>query len=142
MVTNDRIYDIPNIGCLLGVAYQAEEARLSKSLNESGLGISAAEYVIIRLLLANGEMQQCEISRILNKDKASVSRSIKSLEKKGVVNINQVSYKCCRVSLTEIGEALKPQIFEIAETLHQKLAERITSQQMENLREILNLITK
>lgn len=140
MTTKDTIYDIPNIGCLLGVAYQAEEARLSKALNEARLGITAAEYVIIRLLLANGEMQQCEIARILNKDRASISRSIKYLEKKGIVSVNQISYKCCRVALSEAGNALKPNILGIAETLNKNLASRLSAQQMKNLREILTQI--
>lgn len=142
MTTNETLYDIPNLGCLLGIAYQAEEARLSKKLNEAGLNITAAEYVIIRLLLANGEMQQCEISRILKKDKASISRSIKSLEKKGFIKTNPISYKCSLVSLSESGMKITPQILELAEALQQRLKDRITPQQISVLREILKQIIK
>lgn len=142
MTTKETIYDIPNIGCLLGVAYQSEEARLSKELNNAGLGITAAEYLIIRILLAHGELQQCEISRILNKDRASISRSIKSLVEKGLIDARQISYKCCIVALSESGRALTPRILEIAGTLQQRLADRLTPEQMNNLREILLLIIK
>lgn len=142
MTTKDVIYDIPNLGCMLGMAYQAELCRLSKELAGSGLGITAAEYMIVRLLLAHGEMQQCEVSHILNKDRASISRSIKQLENKGLVVIKQLSYKCCLVSLSESGRALEPQILEIAEQLQQKLSERITPQQLNVLRETLKQIIK
>lgn len=141
-MTTDIVYDIPNLGCMLGMAYQAELSRLGKALSDAGLGITQAEYIIIRLLLAHGEMQQCEISRILNKDRASISRSIGCLEKKGLVIVNQISYKCCIVSLSESGRALKPRILEIAGNLQKSLAERISPKQIENLREILKQIIK
>lgn len=142
MTTKDIIYDIPNLGCLLGMAYQAELSRLGRILNRSGLGITAAEYLIIRLLLAKGALQQCEISRLLNKDRASISRSIKFLERKGYVKINQLSYKCSIVSLTGQGKDIEPRILEIAERQQQRLSDRITPQQMNNLQEILKQIIK
>lgn len=142
METDDMIYEIPNLGCLLGMAYQSELSRLGNALNDAGLDITAAEYIIMRLLYARGEMQQCEISRILNKDRASISRSIKFLEKKGIVRINQLSYKCSIVSLTESGDAMKPRIFKIAGQLQQSLNDRITPQQISILSEILKQIIK
>lgn len=142
MTTKDNIYGIPNIGCLLGIAYQTEMIRLGDALAAQGLGITPAEYLILRVLYANGAVQQCEISRILRKDKAGVSRSLQSLLKKGLVDADPVSYKCCMVSLTEDGEALKPRVLELAEKLHHDLADKITPQQMKNLREILEAITK
>lgn len=140
MTTNEYIYEMPNLGCLLGMAYQAEAGRLNAALSGAGLDITAAEYVILRLLLANGTMQQCEIGRILNKDKASVSRTLQSLSKKGLVNANPISRKCCMASLTAEGEALRARLLEIAKSLQNGLSERITPQQMAILREILETI--
>ncbi len=142
MTNEQNIYSIPNVGCLLGVAYQTEEARLAKALKDAGLDITTAEYLIMRLLLTNDVMQQCEISRVLRKDRASISRSIRSLERKGLAIVNQSSYKCCLVSLSERGRALEPGIMEIAQRLHAELASRITAQEMNILREILTQIIK
>lgn len=142
MTTNNNTYGIPNIGCLLGIAYQTEIARLGTALAEQGLGITPAEYLILRVLYAHGPVQQFEISRILCKDKAGISRSVQALSKKGLVDTDPVSYKCCIVSLTEAGESLKPRVLEIAEKRHRELAEKITSQQMQDLREILETIIK
>lgn len=142
MTTKDDIYEIPNIGCLLGIAYQTEVARLNMALSTAGLDITAAEYLILRVLSAKGTMQQYEISRILGKDKASISRSVQSLVKKRWVNATPVTYKCCMVSLTDEGHSGMPQLLEIAGSLHQKLSDKITHRQMENLREILEAIIK
>ncbi len=142
MTTIENIYELPNTGCLLGKAYQAEISRLNAALREAGLDISAAEYLILRVLCDNKAMQQCEISRILGKDKASVNRSIHSLAQKGLVDMNQVSYKCSVVSLTGDGESLMPRLLEIAEGLQRGLEEKISRQQMEILCEILRTIIK
>lgn len=142
MTTIENIYELPNTGCLLGKAYQAELSRLNSALKSAGLDISAAEYLILRVLYANGPIQQCEISRILDKDKASVNRSIHSLTKKGLVDTNPVSYKCSVVSLTREGEDLMPRLLKIAGKLQRDLENKITRQQMENLYEILRTIIK
>ena len=141
MTTMSIAYELPNVGCLLGIAYQAEVSRLAAALREAGIDISAAEYLIMRILYAaDGAVQECEISLILIKDKASVSRSIRSLERKGLVLVSQKSYKCSMVSLTEEGERLRHRLMEIAAARHRKLVDRITPEQMDTLREILETI--
>lgn len=137
MTTKDMTYDIPNIGCLLGMAYQSEAARLSRALTYAGIDITAAEYLILRVLFSKGRLQQCEISQTLGKDKASVNRSVLSLTRKGFVATTSVSYKCCIVALTDGGEALRPRLLDIARQLQQDLSHRITNEQMSRLREIL-----
>ena len=135
-------YDMPNVGCMLGMAYQAEVGRLSAALSADGLDITAAEYVIMRLLYARGRLQQCDIARLIGKDKGAVSRCVKALVAKGYVTATAVSYKCCEVSMTDKGMALKPRIFAIAERQHDLLAQRLTPEQMKNLKEILNTLIR
>ncbi len=140
MTSIENIYNMPNLGCLLGIAYQAELGRLSKALEEAGIGITAPEYLIMRLLKGQQSVQQCEIARILGKDKASISRNISSLVKKGLVRVETVSYKCSMVALTREGKTLEPRILKIASDLQQRLDSRLTPPQMDSLREILKAI--
>lgn len=142
MTTMQTIYDIPNLGCLLGIAYQSEETRLKELLAERSFDITPAEYLVLRILMTQGQVQQCEISRSLKKDKASVNRSVKSLDKKGYVVVDQRSYKCCMVSLSEAGRRLIPEISGIAETMQGRLESLLTRQQIADLKEILKLIIK
>ncbi len=131
---------MPNIGSMLGIAYQTEVGRLSKALADSKTDITAAEYLIMRVLFSQDNIQQCEISKALCKDKASINRGIQSLVAKGYVSLTPVSYKCCIVSLTDKGKEVRPKLLEIATGLHQKLASKITHQQMDELRQILQSI--
>ncbi len=131
---------MPNLGCMLGIAYQTEVARLSKSLEDAGVDITAAEYLIMRVLLTQDDIQQCEISRILGKDKASICRSIQSLVKKGKVKVTPLSYKCSIVSLTDGGKSLKPRLLDIAQALQLQMESKISPQQADSLREILEKI--
>lgn len=140
MTTKDTPYEMPNVGCLLGTAYNIEEMRLRAMLQKERLGISPAEYLILRILFSHKEIQQCEISRILGKDKATVSRTIQSLTKKGLVISDQLSYRCCMISLSEKGRSLEPKIIEIAASRNARLSERISKQEQEFLRNILKKI--
>ena len=142
MTTMKLSYDIPNIGCLLGIAYQTETARLNSALSEADIDITAAEYLILRTLYSYGPIQQCEISKTLGKDKASINRSIHSLVKKGLISADTISYKCSIISLTPEGTSLKSKLIKIGERAHNRLSARISKQQMETLREILELIIK
>lgn len=142
MTTKDTIYDRPNVGCLLGTAYNLQEARLRSALSTSGLDITPAEYVVLKTLFDRGELQQCEVSRLIGKDKASVSRTVSSLVRKGLVTSNQISYKCSMVSLTSRAESLRGLLFEIASRCHRELEDKISKPQVEILRKILEKMIK
>ncbi len=108
-------YGGPNMGCLLGTAYQAEVRRLTRRLAETELGISVPEYTILRALFEKDGMQQCEIGDIIGKDKGAVCRCVKMLEKKGLVKTEPISHKCLRVFLSGKGRELKPAVMALAE---------------------------
>lgn len=136
----DNTYGFPNIGCLLGKAYQNELTRLASTLNDAHLDISPAEYLILRVLYHNGPSQQCDISRIISKDKASVSRTVNSMSKKGLVDTSQISHKCCIVALTHKGESLRQKIFEIATHQHTDLEAKLSDAELNTLCHILKKI--
>lgn len=126
-----------NIGCLLGTAYHAEETRLDATLRAAGIDISPAEYIILRILFSHGTLRQCDITRIVGKDRAAISRSIATLTQKGYVSVERVSSKCSKVTPTEKGSALRPVLLAIAASRQEALAERITPEQLNLLRQIL-----
>ena len=133
----DNTYGFPNVGCLLGKAYQNELTRLASTLNDAHLDISPAEYLILRVLYHNGPSQQCEISRIISKDKASVSRTVTSMAKKGLVDTSQISHKCCIVALTDKGEALRQRTIEIAKHQQADLEAKLSVDELNTLFHIM-----
>ena len=80
-MTNEiHTYSGPNVGCLLGTAYQTLLSELTDSLDRKGLDITTSEYLVMRALYSNDGLQQCEIAALLGKDKGAISRCVKNLE--------------------------------------------------------------
>lgn len=105
---------MPYVGCLVGSAFQKLTSQLDEALKQDGIGISSAEYMILRALYFRDGLQQCEIVEMIGKDKSSICRSVGSLAAKGLVDTQQVSYKCIRVSLTDKARCIRPKIMKIA----------------------------
>ncbi|MDE6697839.1 MAG: MarR family winged helix-turn-helix transcriptional regulator [Muribaculaceae bacterium] len=116
-----NIYGSPYLGCLVGAAYQKMTSELEIALKRENLSITAAEYMILRALYSHDQLQQCEICEMVGKDKASISRSVSVLKKKGLVKTEIVSYKCIRVSTTDKAKEIEPLIMKVAYERHQAL---------------------
>ncbi len=140
MTNKPHIYQMPNLGCMLGTAYQCLLGRLSEALFDAGLDITTAEYLILRALYTSDGMQQCEICSLINKDKGAVSRCVAGLVRKGLVVTESVSHKCLRVFLSPEGRRIEPEVMKVARLRHDDLAGILTSDEVGALTEILSKI--
>ena len=131
---------MPNMGCMLGTAYQTLVTGLAEILNKEGCGITVPEYMVLRALYTRDGMQQCEIGEMVGKDKGAVCRTVKSLEAKGLVRTEQVSHKCLKVYVAEKGEVLKPTIMQIAEARDKTLSEMLSQNELSVFRSVLEKI--
>lgn len=130
----------PALGCLVGRAYQTLLSQLDTALRNAGLNITTSEYLILRALYCGDGIQQCDIARMVGKDKASVCRCVAGLVKKGLVRTETISHKCLRVYLTPEGTAIRKKIMEIAVSRHQALVDMTTPEQLAIFTEILEKI--
>lgn len=112
---------MPNVGCMVGTAYQVMVAQLDRKLADEGLELSVPEYMILRALYTRDGMQQCEIGTMLGKNKGAISRCVATMVRKNLVATEPVSHKCLRVYLTAESRRLKPRILEIARQRQQAL---------------------
>ncbi|MBD5356779.1 MAG: MarR family transcriptional regulator [Bacteroides sp.] len=129
-MTNERtLYGMPNVGCMLGTAYQTLVSRLAEALAEAGLKITVSEYLILRALYTQDGMQQCEIAAMVGKDKGGVSRCVSAMVKKGLVSTECVSHKCLKVYLSPKGRGIEPKVMEVAKTRHEALSSMLTSEE-------------
>lgn len=110
----ENIYDGPNMGCMLGTAYQSLISELNKALEVAGLDVTVAEYLILRSLYSRNGMQICELSDMVGKNKGAVSRCVKGLVEKGFVTARQVSHKCLKVYVSDDGRRIEPEIMKVA----------------------------
>ena len=130
----------PAVGCLIGKAYQILLSQLADALKKEGLEITTTEYLVLRALYCSEGIQQCEIAAMTGKDKASICRCVSSLEKKGLVRTESVSYKCLRVYLSNLAREIKPRIIKVANMRHQALTDLTTPEDMEIFVSILEKV--
>lgn len=140
-MTNDyQFYSMPNLGCLLGTAYQRLLSQLAAALAEAGLDITTSEYLILRALYTSDGMQQCDIASLISKDKGAVSRCVAAMVRKGLVVTEPVSYKCLRVFLSEKGRQIEPAVMKVSEARHQALVSLVSPGELDVFVKVLNLI--
>lgn len=140
-MTNElHIYGGPNLGCMVGTAYQTLLSQLTDALTRARLEITAPEYLILRALYDNDGIQQCEIASLLGKDKGAICRCIKSMTAKGLVTTEPVSHKCLKVYVSDKGQSLRPAVMAIAEERHRALTSMLTSSELETFVKVLNKI--
>lgn len=142
MEKTTNAYPMPNLGCLVGAAYQRMVSDLEKELRKHQLRISASEYLVLRVLYGNDGSQQCDIAAALNKDKAAISRTVETLMRKGLVSIELQSHKCRLVWLTEQAMELKDICLAVAHTRDEALQKLVSPQELEIFRKVLLQITK
>ena len=140
MTKETKTYQMPNVGCMIGTAYQILLSRLSEALADAGLDVTTSEYLVLRVLYCEEGLQQCEIADIIGKDKAGVCRCVAAMERKGLVRTESVSHKCLRVYLSDKGRAIEKQIMRVANERHMALANAADSKDMESFVKVLKAI--
>lgn len=131
---------MPNLGCMVGTAYQTMLSRLDSALAEKGLDITTGEYLVLRAVFTGDGMQQCDIASLIGKDKSAVCRTVSALARKGLVRTEAVSHKCQRVYLTERGKEIEPKVMQVAHERHQALTSMLTSEELATFSTILEKI--
>lgn len=140
MTNEANTYRWPNVGCMIGKAYNVLTSQLEVALTDAGLNITVAEYLILRCLYTRDGIQQCEIATTVGKDKASVCRCISKMAQKDLVKTEPVSHKCLKVFLTEYARSIEAQIEGIADSRPQTLASLLTENEMASFSDMLNRI--
>lgn len=135
-----NIYGGPNVGCMLGTAYQVLTGELDRALEEAKLDVTVPEYLLMRSLYSRDGMQICELSEMVGKDKGAVSRCVKGLVGKDLVNTEQISHKCLKVFVSEKGRVIEPEIMKVAQSRHDSLAAILTTDERKMFLSILKKI--
>ncbi|MDE6342476.1 MAG: MarR family winged helix-turn-helix transcriptional regulator [Muribaculaceae bacterium] len=140
MKQEKHIYDMPNMGCMLGVAFQRLYTSLESTLRETLPEISVPEYLILRVVYSQEGLQPCDIGERLGKDKGAVSRGVSSLVAKQFLRTETVSHKCLRVYLSDKGRGIWPAIHEVAQRKQEELASVLSDKELTELKRILQKI--
>lgn len=142
MKDNTTTYSMPNLGCMVGTAYQIMVSRLDHALREQGLDVTAGEYLVMRSLYSSDGMQQCEIAALIGKDKSAVCRTVTGLVKKKLVRTVPVSHKCLKVYVDQRGREVEPAIMAVAQARHRAITDLLTEAELKVFSTTLEKIIK
>lgn len=131
-----------SLGLLINRTATAMSAALNSALAEAGIGLSQAQFIVLRCLYYNGDMSQLDIARLLSKDAAAIKRTVDSLEEKGLVKRIPVRTLKNSVQITDAGKALMPRAVEIAQEASAKATSGLSSDEISLLMQQLNLINE
>lgn len=95
--------------------------------------ITPEQYIILAILVENGELYQRQIAEIAYKDRPNITRLINILEKKGLVKrVEDVQKrKVYKIVITEKGKEIHKKIRPYMLELHNSAVDGITKEELE-----------
>lgn len=112
--------------------------------NKEGFEITPEQYIILAVLVENGELYQRQIGEICYKDRPNITRLINILEKRGLVKraAGTNKRKVFKIQITEEGRKahskIKPKLLE----LHNTALRGIGKKELEGCIEVLVKMTE
>lgn len=105
-----------------------------QTLSEKGFDITSEQYLILSLLVEQGELYQRQISELTYKDRSNVSRIINILEEKEFVKrINDSNgRKIFKIVVTEKGKQLREKIHPVMVDIRKVMTKGISKEELEN----------
>lgn len=88
---------------------------LNHTLAGSGLDLKHSQFTVLEALSVKNGISQTELSKILGKDPAAISRTLNYLEKKNYIVRESANGSRNRVLLTDKGKEIVPKLKEIAD---------------------------
>ncbi|NPA87179.1 MarR family winged helix-turn-helix transcriptional regulator [Caminibacter pacificus] len=104
--------------------------------------LSSEQYGVLKLIDEMGALTPTKISEILQRDKATITRIINSLEKKGFITKDRIDNRSFEIRMTKLGYEQFKNADEVAIDFHKKIRDIITDEEYHKLLEILNKIRK
>lgn len=140
MKNEKKLYGMPNMGCMVGTAYQILLSRLSETLSAYGLNLTPGEYMVLRALYTCEGLQQCELADMVGKDRGAICRCVAAMVKKGLIRTESVSHKCLRVYVAPKGREIESKVMAVAKDRHDALGSLLTPEEMTTFSIVLEKI--
>jgi len=112
--------------------------KLNKQL--SPFNIAIEQRATLEIIKFEKEVNQTKIAELLGKDKTTISRSLNSLEKKGLIKKSEISgdKRSNKVELTQTGEKILDDTIEEVSSYRESLNEKLTKEEIEAFFKILD----
>jgi DNA-binding MarR family transcriptional regulator len=116
---------------------------LRKTFNKAiaEYNISSEQYAILNLI--NGrDLTPSQISEIVNKDKAAITRFINALEKKELIKKEQIDRRSYKIVINKKGKELLEKLDKKAFEFRKKIENEISKDKIDCLFDVLEKIEK
>ena len=110
-----KIIKLDTLGYFVDRTFTNMVKFLNQELSASGVGLQHPQFSIMMVLSANDGISQTEVTEIVDRDKASVSRNIKYLERIGYIKKEARDGRTNLIFITEKGKEILPILYKISE---------------------------
>jgi len=108
----------------------------------SCLNLSSEQYGVLKIIDEKGSLTPTNIAQILQRDKATITRIINSLEKKGFIVKKKINNRSFVVEMSKEGYEQFKNADKIALEFHKKIKEVLSEKEFDLLLDSLNKIKK
>lgn len=112
------------------------------ALYRRAFGIGMMDFRIMAMLSIEPGASGARIAEVIDLDKAAVSRTLASLEKRKYVHVMPGAGRARKLSLTRAGEALYQKAWQLSQERERRLLSLLSSDEQRVLREILQRLLK
>lgn len=114
--------------------------RLNRLFAEHNIDLQHSQYTILKVLWCRDGISQSQLSKILGKDPAAISRALKYLEQKGYIKKESRDSRTNAIFLTEYADSRKDEIERMAELVTEISTKGMNDKQREILKRLLTAI--
>ena len=114
------------LGFYLDRAFNAGVKFLNKTFAENGYNIQYAQFTLMKAIEAKEGISQIELSKILYKDRGTITRTLQTLQKKGYIEISEKDKRTNVVSLSVKGRKILPELDKLARVQNDLALKNIT----------------
>jgi len=105
--------------------------------------LSSEQYGVLKLISEEEQLTPTQIAELLNRDKATITRILKSLDNKKLIKKEQINNRSFYVKLTNESEKIIKEADKIALKYHKKIIDEIgenkIKEMLSTLKKIRNL---
>lgn len=139
-IDDDFDLSIDTLGYYIDRALNVMVKRLNRLFAEHNIDLQHSQYTILKVLWCRDGISQSQLSKILGKDPAAISRALKYLEQKGYIKKESRDSKTNAIFLTEYADSRKDEIERMAELVTEISTKGMNDKQREILKRLLTAI--
>jgi len=127
-----------SVGYALTVTLNVLRKNFNKKIKQYDL--SSEQYGVLKLVFEAEKLTPTQIAELLKRDKATITRIIKSLEKKELIKKENINNRSFNILLTKKGIKTLKEVEKIAINYHKKIFEEVGEKEMLQMFETLKKI--